>query len=144
MWPAIPAGEWEGCKVATSHIFLSLSWSQHLYFSKPQHFRVILLPLQSGLTSSLLEWRRRIFQVLFQVLSSKWFRLSLSFSISKFQNGPGPSLPSRPVDFRSDPHCHFSSDLSEGELFRNWSVISINIERKWDICSLCHHTKKGP
>ena len=111
------------------HTSLSLSWSQHLYFSKPQHFRVILLP-QSGLTSSLLEWlqqeTRKNFSGSVYVLSSKWFRLS--FSISEFQNGPGPSLPSRPADFRSDPHCHFSSDLSEGELFRNWSVNSINSE----------------
>ena len=98
-----------------------LSWSQHLHFFKPWHFRVILLPLQSGLTSSLLEWLQQ-----------------------KFQNGSGPSLPSRPVDFRSDPHLRFSADLSEGELFRTWPVISINIERKWDICSLCKHTKKGP
>ena len=61
MWPAIPVGEWEGCKVATSHIrqglslFFSLYWSQHLYFSRPKHFRVILLPLQPGLSNSILE-----------------------------------------------------------------------------------------
>ena len=31
MWPAIPAGKWEGCKVATSHIRQGLSLSTSIF-----------------------------------------------------------------------------------------------------------------